>query len=378
MTHDVIIIGLGAMGSAAAHHLARRGARVLGIDQFDVPHDRGSSHGRTRMIRLAYFEHPDYVPLLRRAYELWEQLSRDAGETLLFQTGGVYLGPRDCELIDGALRAAALHKLQHELLDRSQIVARFPQFQPPPDAIGVFEPAAGFLLPERVIESQVRLARQHGAEIRTGQPVLEWTAGAGGVTVRLPSETHHAGRLVIAAGAWMPRLVPAVAPRLRVTRQVLAWFEPLRDDLVPGQLPVFGIGHATGGMHYGFPVIDCSEGFKAALHHPGEPADPDSLDRSLHARDVEMIRQTIDQWLPRAAGKLLRHATCMYTNSPDGHFILDRHPDHHNVFVASCYSGHGFKFASVIGEIVADLVTTGATRHCIEFLSLNRFLPSAP
>lgn len=375
MGYDKIILGLGAMGSSAAMQLARRGTRVLGLERFGVAHDQGSSHGRSRMIRLAYYEHPDYVPLLRRAYELWDELSRLAGESLLFRTGGLYLGRPECEVIAGARRSAAEHGLPIEVLDRDAVGRRFPQFRPDPGMIGVFEPSAGFLLPERVIAANLRLAESAGATINTGEQVIDWRAGSDGVEVVTDRATYSAGSLILAAGAWMAHLcrLPMLASRLRVTRQPLAWFQPLRDDLSVGTMPVWGIEHPSGGLLYGFPVHPADDGgLKAALHLPGPAADPDSLDRSEHPRDVDSIRAGLDRHLPGAAGAPVRHRACMYTNTPDGHFVLDRHPDHPNVVLASCCSGHGFKFASVIGEILADLATGRLPRTPIEFLSLGR------
>jgi sarcosine oxidase len=374
MTYDTIILGLGAMGSSALFHLARRGRKVLGIEQFDIAHDRGSSHGRSRMIRLAYYEHPDYVPLLRRAYELWDELSADAEEQLLYRTGGLYLGSSGCELVEGSLRSAREHRLPHELIDRDAIKRRFPQFEPPADAAGLYEPSAGFLLPERAIATNVRLAKTDGAEFRTGEHVIYWEGRDDYVVVQTDRETYTAGHLIIAGGSWTSRLcrIPILEQNLRVTRQVLAWFEPLRDDLQVGQFPVWAIDHPAGGIHYGFPVHPADEGFKAAFHFPRETAHPDALDRLLRPDDEAAIRETVDQWLPNAAGRLVRHAVCMYTNTPDGHFVLDRHPEHRNIVIASCCSGHGFKFSSVIGEILADLATRGRTEHPIDLFKVSR------
>jgi sarcosine oxidase len=376
MTYDAIILGLGAMGSSAAMRMTRVGKRVLGLEQFGVAHHRGSSHGRSRMIRMAYYEHPDYVPLLRRAYELWDELSSLAEEPLLFRTGGLYLGPPECEVIAGARRSAAEHLLPIEVLDRRAVERRFPQFRPDEGMIGVFEPSAGFLLPERVIAANLRLAESAGATIKTGERVIDWRARSDGVEVITDRAAYEGKCLILAAGAWMADLcrLPMLASRLHVTRQASAWFQPLRNDLSIGTMPVWGIDHPSGGLLYGFPVHPADDGgLKAALHLPGPEADPDSLDRSEHPHDIDLIRATLDRHLPNAAGTLARHCVCMYTNTPDGHFILDRHPDHANVFLASCCSGHGFKFASVIGEVLADLACGSGSNAPIGFLSMGRF-----
>ena len=376
MTYDTIILGLGAMGSSAAMRLARRGKRVLGLERFGVAHNRGSSHGRSRMIRMAYYEHPDYVPLLRRAYELWDELASLADEPLLFRSGGLYLGRPDCELIAGARRSAAEHRLPIEVLDRDAVARRFPQFRPDEGMIGVFEPSAGFLLPERVIVANLRLAECAGATIRTGERVIDWHARSDGVDVMTDRASYTGRSLILAAGGWMGDLcrLPMLAARLRVTRQALAWFQPLRNDLSIGTMPVWGIDHPSGGLLYGFPVHPADDGgLKAAVHLPGPDAHPDALDRSERPDDIDLIRAGLDRHLPNAAGTLARHCVCMYTNTPDGHFVLDRHPDHANVLFASCCSGHGFKFASVVGEILADRASGLSTTAPIGFLSLRRF-----
>lgn len=371
------------MGSAALRQLAGRGARVLGIEQFDVAHNRGSAHGKSRMIRLAYHEHPDYVPLLRRAFELWDKLSADAGEALLHRTGGLYMGRAGCGLVEGSLKSARDHGLPHEALDAAAVHRRFPQFRPPhDDAVAVFEPAAGFVLPERAILASVRLVEACGAAVRTGERVVDWQAGdddGGGVTVITDRGRYDADTLILAGGAWLKRFchLPALADGLRVSRQTLAWFEPLRDDLQPGQMPVWAIDRPEGGVFYGFPVHD-DAGLKAAEHARGPSADPDALDRTARPEDAAAVRTTLDAWLPGAAGALRRQCACMYTNTPDGHFVLDRHPRFPQVLIASCCSGHGFKFAPVIGEILADLAMAGRTSLPIGLFSLSAALARWP
>jgi sarcosine oxidase len=261
------------------------------------------------------------------------------------------------------------------MLDRDEIARRFPQVAPPQDAVALYEPAAGFLLPERVIAAHVELAQRHGAEVRLGERVLRYDAKKDHVTVATDRGHYTARRLILTLGAWTTRLageIDALRRNLLVTRQAVGWFRPLRDDLRIGQMPVWAIDRPGGGLHYGFPVHPADDGFKAALHFPAEPTDPDALDRSPRDHDVAAIRGTIDAWLPGAAGPLVRHATCMYTNTPDGHFILDRDPGHPQVIVASCCSGHGFKFSSVIGEALADLAEEGRTSLPIDLFKISR------
>jgi sarcosine oxidase len=364
--YDVIVVGLGAMGSAACWHLARRGARVLGVDRFDPPHGHGSSHGRSRIIREAYFESPLYVPLVRRAYELWAELEAATGERLLHQTGGLMLGPPDGAVVAGALASARQHALPYEELSAAEVVRRFPGFRPTVDMVGVWEPRAGWLAPERAIAAHLALAARHGAELRTNEPALRWRAGGGGgagVEVTTAYGTYAARRLVLAAGAWTRALLgPALDLPLVVERVVQHWFRPARatDLFAPGRFPIFICEYAPGLAWYGFP--DAGDGVKAALHHHGElGVDPDALRRDVGPDEVAYVRALLRTFMPAADGPLAESAVCMYTNTPDEHFVIDAHPGHPEVVIASPCSGHGFKFSSAIGELVAELATEGRT-----------------
>ena len=371
---DVIVIGVGAMGASACFHLAKRGMRVLGLERFDVPHAMGSSHGSSRMIRLAYHEHPDYVPLLKRAYALWDELEQVSGSKLLYRTGGLYMGPSDGEIVRGALASARTHALAHELIASDDLPKRFPQFRLPEGWVGVLEPEAGFLLPERVIAAYAEAALRRGAEIHGREPVLEWKADAHRARVRTAIEEDHAKHLVICGGVWSDRLVADLGVPLRVTRQVLGWVWPKQPDLFAlGRLPVFAIDHLDGTLHYGFPMMPDVPGFKIAHHGPGETTDPDQVDRNVRPTDEQTFRPILRQMIPDADGPLLSLKTCLYTHSPDSHSILDRHPRHPRVVLACGFSGHGFKFASAIGEVLSDFVMQGRTQWPIQFLGLSRF-----
>lgn len=373
MVYDAIVLGLGAMGSSALYHIARRGARVLGIERFGIAHNKGSSHGQSRMIRTAYFEHPNYVPLLHRAYELWDELESASDQKLLYRTGGLYLGEIESELIAGSLLAARQHSLLHELIDPAEVRKRFPAFAPPEDHVGFCEPAAGFLLPEKIIETNVALAKHRGAAVMTDRVATWSTSERNTITVHAGTESFQTKQLILSNGSWIPESIRDLASLFTVTRQPLAWFEPHHaDQLKLGGFPVFAISNPAGGLHYGFPIHDDC-GFKCAYHFPQERADPNQLDRNIRPGEAEAIAAAVNRCIPGACGRLLRSCMCMYTNSPDGHFILDRHPNHENVILASCCSGHGFKFASVIGEILAQLAIDGRTSHPIDFLGLNRF-----
>lgn len=372
---DVIVIGLGAMGSSACFHLARRGLSVLGIEQFAIAHDRGSSHGQSRMIRMAYYEHPDYVPLLRRAYELWDELQAAAGQSLLFRTGGLYLGPPDGGLISGSLASAKQHGLPHHRMSHEELADRHPQFRMPSQWQALFEPAAGFVLPEATVAANVRLAERHGASIRTQERVLGWTGDgtSGDVVVTTSKGEYRARRLVIAGGPWAMKLLPMLKVPLVVTRQVLGWVRPSAlDPFSLGDFPVWAAENPDGTLQYGFPVLPGETTLKVAWHGAGRPTDPDTVDRTTHGDDVATFLPTLPHLLPAAAGPVAEMRVCLYTNSPDHHFIVDQLPNDPRVTIACGFSGHGFKFATVLGEVLADLAERGRSPHPIGFLSLSR------
>jgi sarcosine oxidase len=370
---DVAVIGLGAMGSAALHHLASRGQRVVGIEQFRPGHDRGSSHGETRIIRLGYFEHPSYVPLVRAAYPLWRALERKSGQSLLRITGIIELGAPDGTLVAGTLRSSRAHGLPHEVLDAAGVMRRFPVFRVPSRFIGVFQPEGGILAAEPAIHAQIALAKAAGADVRTNETVRAVEPRPGGV--RIVTDTGHieAGQAIVAAGPWVKKLLPDFPVPLRVTRQVLGWFEPA-DAAMFGRerCPVFMIENAAG-VFYGFPA-GAKPGIKFAKHHhEDEAVDPAARARPMSGSDEALLRAALAAHVPAADGKLLDAQACLYTMAPDGDFILDRLPAYPDIIVASPCSGHGFKFAPVIGEILADLATTGTPRHDISRFRLARF-----
>jgi len=373
--YDVIVIGVGGMGSAAVYHLARRGVRVLGLEQFDIPHDRGSSHGVNRIIRLAYFEHPSYVPLLRRAYELWREIENLAGERLLVITGSVDAGLPSSETVKGSLLACDLHHLPHEVLDASALQRRFPGYRLPDDMIAVHQPDGGFVLSERAIVAYVMAAQDLGAEVHARERVVAWQMTGDHVEVRTAHDTYRADRLVITAGPWASRMVPALGRFARPERQVLIWTQPLRPEYFRlGAFPVCNL-RTSEGHYYAFPVYGVP-GFKLGrYHHRYEQTDPDMVDREIHPEDEAVLRDGIRRYFPDADGPTMAMKTCLFTNSPDGHFILDRHPQHANVALAAGFSGHGFKFCSVVGEIMAELALEGESRHDLSLFRLGRFGP---
>jgi sarcosine oxidase len=354
---DVIVCGLGAMGSATLLHLADRGHRVLGVDRFAPPHDRGSSHGRTRVIREAYFEHPVYVPLVQRAMSLWEALEERSGHALLRTTGALMLGPPGSRTVEGALRSAAEHGLPHERLTWEAVRRRFPAFHADDGVEGVWEPRAGALAVEACVQTQLGLARGAGARVHLDEPMLEWSPAGDGVEVRTASGRYAAGALVLALGAWLPEWMPRLP--LEVERQVQLWFAPAADPalLRPGAFPVFIWERDDGATFYGLP--DMGGGVKVARHRDGEATTAAELRRVVDEADVAEVRAFLAERIPAADGPLRDACVCPYTNTPDHHFLLDRHPEHPQVWLVSPCSGHGFKFAPAIGELVAGWVESG-------------------
>lgn len=379
-TYHTIVLGLGAMGSATAYHLARRGKKVLGLERFTPAHSLGSSHGESRIIRLAYYEDPAYVPLLKRAYELWQELDGSAGEPVLKITGGLMIGEGDAiRIVRGATRSAQEHSLPHEILDGPAIRRRFPQFNVPDDAVGLYETIGGIVFPEAAIRAHLRGAEAAGATLRFEEPALSWEAAPSGDRVRVttPGGTYEAERLVVAAGAYAPALLADAGLPLTVQRNVLYWFEisGRRALFSPERCPIFIWELPDGRSTYGFPELaGGTQGVKIAFHNYGPLVTPETIDRAVHPDEVAGIRAFTAERMPDiAGGALIATATCMYTLTPDQHFLLDAHPRHPQVLICSPCSGHGYKMASAVGEVMADLAEHGATRRPIAPFSAARF-----
>ena len=372
-TYDVIVMGLGGMGSATVWECARRGQRVLGIEQFPLVHDRGSSHGQTRVMRQAYYEHPDYVPLLQRAYERWYDLEQRSGSRLFVECGVLSLSPPGGEVVAGVTQAARAHGIPIESLGSRDIQQRFPEFRVPADFDGAFEPHAGYLYVEDCVRAHLDAAREAGATLLSEERVIRWQELGSGVEVETTQGRYSASRLIITAGAWTGEVLKQLGLPLQVLRKVLLWFEVaeparFRRD----RFPIYML-ESPNGFYYGFPVTD-SRGHKLARHDCGQPvADPLCPLREPLPEDEGDCRLFLQTYLPAAAGPLRRHEVCMYTMTPDQHFILDRHPEHSRVVLGAGFSGHGFKFASVIGEILADLSESGRSSLPINRFRLDRF-----
>ncbi|MBB2772090.1 MULTISPECIES: N-methyl-L-tryptophan oxidase [Mycolicibacterium] len=372
---DVIVIGLGGMGSAAAYHLASRGQRVLGLEKFTPAHDKGSSHGGSRIIRQSYFEDPAYVPLLLRAYDLWDRLATDSAREVYRMTGGLFIGPPDCLTVAGSLRASRQWGLAHEVLDTDEIRRRYPNFTPRAGDIALYEAKAGFARPEMTVQAHLDLAEHAGATLRFGEEVTGWTATADGVRVTTAAGTYSAGQLVICPGAWAPQLLAEFGIPITVERQVLYWLDPVGGTEPFVDHPIFIAENERAEQIYGFPAIDGPHGgVKVAFFRKGVECTPDTIDRVVHEREIREMRDEAARLLPALDGPCVHSATCMYSNTPDQHFVIARHPDSVNVTVACGFSGHGFKFVPVVGEILADLATTGATDHPIGLFDPRRLV----
>ena len=373
MTHDVIVVGLGAMGSAALYHLARRNVRALGIERFEPGHERGSSHGRTRIIRHGYFEHPSYVPLVRRAAALWRELEAASGQPLMTITGIAEIGKPDSTLVAGTLAAAREHRLPHEVITAHELMRRHPAFRLPQDFVAVMQPDAGFVEAEAGIRAHLRLAVAAGADMRTGEQVVSIEQIGECVRVVTGRKTYEAGAVIVAAGPWVTSLVPDLNLPLPVTRQVLLWVRPSQPELFrAGWFPVFMI-ESEHGIHYGFPLHDDGLLKIAKHHHVGETVDPETYDRNVTAADEATITGPLFPMLPAAAGPVVTAKTCLYTMAPDEDFVIDRIPGRERIVIASPCSGHGFKFSPAIGQALADLALTGRTAADLRRFRLSRF-----
>ncbi len=374
-SYDVIVIGLGGLDSAACYHLAKRGLRVVGLEQFEAVHARGASHGESRAVWQAYFMGPAYVPLLQRAYALWDELGAMCGEQLLTRTGGLCLGSADRPLVSNARASARDCGLTHEYLDADEIHARYPAFAPGEGIGGVYDPGCGYVRPEHVVRTHLRLAKQAGAVLNFGEAVLECTSSSRGTGVRTSKQTYKADQLVVCAGAWAPRLLPELAMQIQVLRKVMVWFDPIADaeDFLPGRYP-YWIWEEDGTIGYGHPAVDgVYGGVKVGIHSGGILTDPDRVDRFVRAEDVDEIRNFITGRIPNLNGQYVRSAVCHYDNTPDRNFIIGPVPGDEKVIVAAGTSGHAFKFVPAIAEVISDLVTTGNSREDIALFESGRF-----
>ena len=378
---DVIVIGVGSMGSAACYYLSKRGYKVLGLEQFDISHEFGSHAGQSRIIRKAYFEHPDYVPLLVRAYENWNKLEQETSEQLYFKTGLLYAGTSNNEMIRGVKDSASLYNIELEKLNVDDAADRFLQFNFPENFEILFEPEAGFITPEKAIRLFATQAKRNGATIHTNEKVIEWSKDRDGVIVKTNKNTYQCKKLIITAGAWAGKMIPGFSDKIKVTRQFVAWIKTKNENQFALNIfPCWMVGDdEKHGCYYGFPLLDTKifgepAGLKLAHHYPRDITDPDKVDRQTTEDDIKTLNYCLDKYLPRVFESILSTKICLYANSPDENFIIDKLPGYEeNVSIACGFSGHGFKFSSVVGEILADLAMEGKAELPIGFLNAKRF-----
>ncbi len=381
-THfDVIVIGVGSMGSSACYHLAQRGYKVLGIEQFDITHEYGSHAGQSRIIRKAYFENSDYVPLLNRAYENWKSFEEETATQIYFPTGLLYFGPFDHLLLKGVKQSASLYNIELDRVDTTRATQRFPEFTIPGDFEILFEPNAGFVTPEKAIRLYTNQAIKNGAEILTQEKVLNWERDGNGLVVTTDKNIYRSDKLIITAGAWAGKMIPGLFDKIRITRQLIAWVKPGNwNDYTLDNFPCWLMADdKRPGCYYGFPILPESKfgapiGLKLAHHYPAFTTDPDHVNRQITPGDEEDLKYVLDKYF-HDVFEILSYKICLYANSPDEDFIIDHLPGYDDHVVVACgFSGHGFKFVSVIGEILADLAIEGESKLPIEFLSSKRFL----
>lgn len=379
--NDAIVIGVGSMGAATCYRLAERGSKVLGLEQFEIPHIQGSHAGQSRIIRKAYFEHPDYVPLLQRAYHNWQQLEVQTGKQVYYKTGLLYHGSAHHPMIKGVADSASLHHIQLHELTHKQAIGRFSQFNIPPDFKTIYEPDAGFIRPEIAITLYKEEAIKKGADIHVNEQVLEWKKEDGLIKVITQKGVYWTKKLIITAGAWAGKMAPELKTKLKITRQVIVWINPAKKEIFqPSRFPCWLIADdKKEGALYGFPYLekknfDEPEGLKFAWHYAADETDPDNVNREIAEGEIQQLINQVSEYIPAVAdAEIVATKTCLYANSPDENFIIDHLPGYDGDVSFACgFSGHGFKFVSVVGEILADLAAEGKTELPIDFLRLKR------
>lgn len=373
LIYDLVVLGIGGMGSATLAHASGRGRHILGIEQFARGHDFGASSGRSRIIRKAYFENPAYVPLVVRAYELWRELEVKTDTKIMDLVGALTVGNDRSAVMQGVSSTARMYDLPHERLDADQIARRYPGTKPRSDESGIFERDAGIVFPEAAIDAHLRVAEANGAEMRFSTVATAYEPSTDGITVRFADGgAAIASTLAICAGPWLGQVARELQLPLRVQRNVQIWFRPSTPAFSIDRFPTFLVDRPEWpALLYGFP--DYGDGVKAALHGYGESTDATNLDRMIRLEDITAVKALLDDWIRGAAAEFAYGKACMYTLTPDEHFVIDRHPEDPRIVIAGGFSGHGFKFASVVGELVTELAFNNSSRHPIGFLSIDRF-----
>lgn len=372
--YDVIVLGGGTMGSAAAYYLAKEGKQVLVIDQYSIPNTYGSHHGHTRMFRLGNGNGAQYVPLGKESLSLWRELEEISGKVLFQQVGALTVGHENSEFVTEAIKSSINNGLAYVEMNANMIRERWPGIEIPDDYFGCFDPEAGFLFSEECIQTYKEEAIKLGTDVIENQAVVEIDLKDEDVTVFTASTDYTAAKLVVTAGAWFPKLLQSLELPIKPLRKTIGWFKPTVEKLYREDFPCFIFDTDTIGHYYGFPDFD-GGGVKLGRMDLGYDCDPDTVNREFGAYEDDEgdIRNFLEHFLPGAAGELVKGAASMFAMTPDEDFIVDIHPDYKNVCIAGGFSGHGFKFASVIGKILTELSNEGETQYDISFLRLKRF-----
>lgn len=378
--YDVIVAGVGTMGAPACWYLARNGYKVLGLEQFDIAHEHGSHSGQSRIIRKAYYEHSNYVALLDRAYDNWKTIEQETGAKLYYETGLLYFGEPSSVLIKGTRETAQQYHIPLDVLDAKEAATRFPATKFQPHHQVLFEPQAGFVTPEKAIAVYTEDAIANGADIRAREKLTHWRQSANNIEAKTDKASYTADKIIFTTGAWTKKVITSIPTALTVTRQLIVWMRPTDwNKFKLGNFSCWFLNEDDGNLFYGFPILPPNAfggpiGLKLAHHKPGDMSDPDNVNRSFQPGEEQVLINVLNKYFPGAAQNVLTLKTCLYNNSADADFIIDFLPESDSrVALATGFSGHGFKFASVVGEIVADLAIKGKTEMPIDFLKFNRF-----
>ena len=376
--YDVIVIGVGAMGSSTLYHLSKvPNLKVLGIDQFYPPHTNGSSHGETRITRQIYFEHPSYVPMIKKSYPMWRKLESETNTQLFVQTGGIYIGENEGILMKGTIKTAKEHNFEIKILKAKEIMERFPAYHVPENFVGIYDPTAGILFPEKCVESFISEARKSGAQLNFGEKVINIQSSPNYETVVTDKGNYYAKKLIISAGAYVTSLLKDEKLPLKVEKKKIFWMEPVKgfkEDFTPEKFPIFLIADdKTNIILYGFPNI-LGTGVKSAMHvnKADYVQDVYNIDRTIEEKDLKEFKERISLYLPKVFGKLNKLSTCLYTMAADDNFVIDFLPRNKNIILASPCSGHGFKFSVIIGEILKDLALYGKSEFDLSLFNIKR------
>jgi len=379
--YDVIVVGIGSMGASTCYSLAKRGFNVLGLEQFKIVHEKGSHAGQTRILRKAYFEHANYVPLLETSYKLWEELEQKTGQKLFHKTGLFYAGPKQHELLEGVKLSAKKYNIVLKTLNKKECLAQFPTFKFKENYEYLFEPNAGYVEPEKVISIYVELAKSKGAVLLENELVESWNEANNLITVKTKNNTFIAQKIIFTSGGFTQKLLPYKSHKLIPRRQITCWFEPkIPLSFTNENFPCFIYTTSkVPGSFYGFPMVSAGRdsdkmGVKVGYHFPGESIDPYNLNDFESEKHSKLIKEFMQDFIPDGYKSSFATKACIYTYSEDDHFIIENHKTYKNVSVACGFSGHGFKFTPLVGEILADLCIDGKTNHPIGFLSSDRFI----